>query len=321
LDFREFTRRRRPAWERFDELMRRAGRSGLRGLSAAEVGELGRLHRRVNADYAYANTFFAGTRVAGYLGGLVARAHGLLYRVRRRRVREALTLVGAAPAVLRRNRGVFWLAAGLFAGWCLLGYGLGLRDPSVAAAFLPEEAREGVQQGRLWTEGLLNVFPGSLLSVRLFSNNFSVAVMAFATGVTVLGPVYVLSLNGLMLGAIFAYCEPYGLSGDLFGFILAHGPLELSAIVLSGTAGLMLARGLLSPGLRTRAASLKAAGREAVALFPVIAGALVVAAVLEGMVSTNEAVPLWLRGAAGLAPAWLMYYWLFRVGRQAAGVK
>src|SRR5439155_1445291 len=95
-------------------------------------------------------------------------------------------------------------------------------------------------------------------------NNVRVAIIAFAGGLTVgLLTVYILVANGALLGTAFAVLQPAGLSWTLLTFISGHGVLELSAIVLSGAAGLRFAWAILQPGERTRGTALRLAGVQA----------------------------------------------------------
>lgn len=321
MDYQDFIARNRDSWRRLETLLRENGRRRFRRARPEQIREFGRLHRRVNRDLAYADSFFPGTRAAGYLAGLAARAHRLIYRGRGRRGREVLGLFTRAPDAFRRNLRVFALAAGLFALWTFIGYVLTLQDPAVAGFFLSPKLRETVREGEIWTEGLLSVFPGTFLSAGLFVNNFNVALVTFASGLTVLGPAYLVSQNGLMLGSILAYCTPYGVAPRLLRFILAHGPPEILGLVLAATAGLILARAILSPGLAARGESLRRAARDAASLFAVAAGALVCAALLEGFVSTDDAMPVWARALAGTTAAGAALFLLTRRGLHRPSAK
>ena len=49
--------------------------------------------------------------------------------------------------------------------------------------FASEDMIEHVEQGHLWTEGIINVVPSSMLSVRILANNIVVSVFAFCAGI------------------------------------------------------------------------------------------------------------------------------------------
>ena len=80
--------------------------------------------------------------------------------------------------------------------------------------------------------------PSSVLSVQILTNNIVVSLFAYCLGFLFgLGTLYILGLNGLMLGAMFAFVGQHGLAGALFRFVVAHGCVELSVMCLSGAAG------------------------------------------------------------------------------------
>ena len=68
---------------------------------------------------------------------------------------------------------------------------------------------------------------------------------------------------GMMLGGVFAYTHRFGLSDELYRFVVAHGIVELSVICLAGAAGLAIGRAIARPGPDGRMASARAATRDA----------------------------------------------------------
>ena len=93
---------------------------------------------------------------------------------------------------------------------------------------------EEVENGRLWTDGLLNLVPPAVLSAQIFTNNILVAISACCIGALYgLGTFYMIGINGFMLGAAFAFTRQHGLDGRLFEFVVGHGIVELSVIVIA----------------------------------------------------------------------------------------
>jgi uncharacterized membrane protein SpoIIM required for sporulation len=93
--------------------------------------------------------------------------------------------------------------------------------------------------------------------------------------------------NAIQLGACFGYMArpdvPEG--ANFFHFVTAHGPFELTAIVLSAGAGLRLGLSWMFTGGLSRSAALRKAGRE---VMPVMGAAIVMffmAAMIEGFIS------------------------------------
>ncbi len=96
-------------------------------------------------------------------------------------------------------------------------------------------------------------------------------------------------------------CARGGIGRSLFDFIAAHGPVELSVIVLAGGAGLVLGRAIVDPGELPRAQALSRSGREAVRIVLGCAPFLALIGVVEGFVSPGALFPTWAKLSLGLA--------------------
>jgi uncharacterized membrane protein SpoIIM required for sporulation len=173
--------------------------------------------------------------------------------------------------------------------------------PELASLFASEKMIDGVQRGELWTDNLLNVFPSSLLSVQIFTNNIVVSLFALSLGVLYgLGTFYIIAMNGLSIGGIFAFTAQHGIAGRLFQFTAAHGFVELSVICIAGAVGMSLGEALARPGELTRAAAFQRSVARGFRLMVVCLTFLVGAGVLEGFVSPNGRFTLGARLAIGL---------------------
>jgi uncharacterized membrane protein SpoIIM required for sporulation len=105
---------------------------------------------------------------------------------------------------------------------------------------------ETIEQRQMWTDSIVTIKP--LASSGIMTNNLSVAFSMFALGITGgLGTIWMLAVNGLLLGVIGAATARAGMALQLWSFVAPHGVLELPAIFIAGGAGLEIARGLLFP--------------------------------------------------------------------------
>lgn len=236
--------------------------------------------------------------------------HRSLFRPPARLRAELIALFTTDAAQIMRSLRwpTLWVAA-LFFGSAFAGAWLIGRYPELVGLFASEAMIERVQAGELWTDGLLNVVPSSLLSVQILTNNIMVSLLALVVGVFYgLGTIYIIGLNGMMLGAVFGYTAQYGLAGRLFEFVAAHGFVELSVIMIAGAAGVSLGEALARPGRETRVRAFQRATMSAARLMLVCCVFLVGAGIIEGYVSPNPAYPLAARLFVGLA-----YFALFVV--------
>jgi uncharacterized membrane protein SpoIIM required for sporulation len=197
---------------------------------------------------------------------------------------------------------LLFVIAGVAGFWLVNTY------PDLIAMFASRELISTVERGELWTDGLLNVTPSAVLSVSILSNNIVVSLFAFCSGIVFgLGTFYLVGLNGVSLGAIFALTGQHGLAGRLFDFVVAHGCVELSCICISGAAGSLLGEALVRPGALTRREAFRNAAREGMRVMLVVTLLLLVCGFIEGYVSPEPEIPRWARVTIGVG------YWLFMV--------
>jgi uncharacterized membrane protein SpoIIM required for sporulation len=305
-----FVRARRADWERLEAL---AARAESARLPLAEVRELDRLYRRAAGDLAFARSAFPGSDAEVHLAQVTARAYAALYRPRGAGLSRALRVLrDEAPAACRRHPRALALAAALLVGAAGAGALAVLADPSAAALLVPEQVRDAVAARRLWTEHLLHAAPG-LTGSAIAHNNLTVAALAFALGLTGgLGTALLLVVNGLLLGAVLAHAARGGMAGPLLGFVAAHGPAELSALVLAAQAGFVVGAALLDPGEWPRSAALASAGQEAARLLAVVVPVLALVALVEASISPSEAIPAGAKGVLGLGLAVAVWVFLAR---------
>jgi len=114
------------------------------------------------------------------------------------------------------------------------------------------------------------------------SHNVGVALQCFAGGLFAgIGSVGFLVYNGVFSGALGGYLINRGLSPRFFSFIATHSAFEMTAMVLSGAAGLRVGHALVAPGARTRGHALAVATRESAVLLYGVTAMLFVAAGIE----------------------------------------
>ena len=302
--------KRRPHWARLEELVSRARRR-VSALTQRELQELALLYRQAATDLATVREDPTSQPLARYLNQLLGRAHNLIYMGRRPRPRGILTFYRRAyPAIFRETFSYTFAAFLVFFAAAIAGFLVCLGDPDFQRYFLGSRMAETIERREMWTHSILTVKP--LASSAIMTNNLSVSLATFALGITAgIGTLWMMVLNGLLLGVIGAACWQAGMAMQLWSFVAPHGVLELPAIFIAGGAGLLLARGLLFPGELPRSASLVRAGGLAVRLVLGTIPLLIVAGVVEGFVSPS-ALPASMKFLLAGALAALLIVYLAR---------
>lgn len=266
-------------------------------------------YRTLGRDLSVARRVLPRSRLTLGLEGLYARAHSLIHRPAHNggaRLRALLRDEIPAAAFAMRYY-ILWVsllfALSLGAGWWLVG-----TFPELASLVASEKMITEVESGRLWTDGLLNVIPSSVLSVQILANNIAVTLIALCVGVFFgLGTFYIIGMNGLMIGGVFAFTHQHGMAGALLKFVLAHGLVELSVICIAGGCGMAIGAAIAIPTHKTRRESFQRATADVGKVMLMCAALLVACGFIEGYISPDDAFPMWVRAVVGIC------YWIIMV--------
>lgn len=309
---------RRSHWAALEDLERKLRR---RDLTAKQAQELTDAYRHLAADLSTARTLLPGSTLAQQLASLYTRLHLRLHQPWAPwRERLAILYFDELPASALRMRPQLAAVGGLFLLFTLAGLALVGAYPELARLFASEEMIDGAARGEIWTDKVFGLVPASVASVGIAANNISVSFMAWLLGSFYgLGTVYIIGLNGLMLGGTFAFVHQHGLALRLFDFVAAHGFAELSIIVIAGAAGARIGQAFARPGGSTRADAFREAVADTGRIFALLAPALVICGLVEGYVSPDPTYPTIARLVFGLGLASLLWLALFGHIRRRAG--
>jgi uncharacterized membrane protein SpoIIM required for sporulation len=272
-------------------------------------------YRGVARDLSTARRVAPNSRTTAGLESLYHQLHALISRRPRGgldAIRDSLSF--DIPMATRALRASILSMAGLMAVSAFAGWWLVATFPALIGMFASEEMIEHVEQGHLWTEGIINVVPSSLLSISILANNIVVSVLAFCAGIFLgLGTLYLIVMNGLMLGAAFAFVHQHGLAHALFEFIIAHGPVELSVICIAGACGVALGESIIRPNGVSRRDSFQACAHRVAPVLLLCAVLLVGCGFIEGFISPDPSFPMASRVVIGIG-YWLIM-WAVLTGR------
>ena len=143
-------------------------------------------------------------------------------------------------------------------------------------------------------------------------NNAGIGLRCFAWGILVIPGMFVTLYNAAVLGASFGYmARPDIVQKDnFFEFVTAHGPFELTAIVLGAGAGLRIGVSWMWTQGFNRIDSLR---RCAPRIMPIVGASVVLfvlAALIEAFISPSAA-PLFIKQTiAVVSTLMLMFYFV-----------
>ncbi len=308
---------RQPSWNRLSFLLDQLQKRGARRVPAGEIQEVLTLYRETAADLARLRGLKSSPVLIARVNRLTARAHGWIYRHGKR---SSFSLhhffLIQIPRLFRENWRFTFASFICSALFFALSFGVVSEHPEIAADILGGMDEEF--SGEKTASDIVDRFrqtPSVILSSAVTTNNIKVALAAFAMGITFgLGTVYMLIVNGTMLGGIAGAFAQSGAGGVFWLTILPHGALELSAIVVAGGAGLMMGFALWCPGRRSRIQALREEAARAVQIALALIPAFLMAGYFEGFLTPSGLMPAPLKAGLGIGVALLFWAYLLLSG-------
>jgi uncharacterized membrane protein SpoIIM required for sporulation len=290
---------------------------------AGSAARFAALYRRTCAHLAIARSRAYPAHLIDRLEHLTARGHQTIYQQRQFGLHSLVQMIARDfPAAVRRHRGYVVVATLLFmvpaVGLGVLVYAnpeliLSVVDAETASEFDEMYSTSAQSIGRYRTADTDWLMFGYYIR-----NNISVAFQCFAGGLFAgLGSIFFLAFNGAFGGAIAGYLTSRGLSSTFYSFIATHAAFELTAIFLSGAAGLRIGHALLAPGRLTRQQSLITAARESVVIIYGVTAMLLVAAAIEAFWSSATWLPVEAKYAVAALCWFGVILYLIVQGRRA----
>ncbi len=137
-------------------------------------------------------------------------------------------------------------------------------------------------------------------------NNTSIGFQTFVGGILFgIGTVFFLLFNGFTIGAVAGHLTQLGYTETFWGFVSGHSAFELTAIMLSGAAGLLLGHALIAPGARSRRLALRESAAIGVKLMYGAAALFLAAAFVEAFWSSIATIPVLIKYGVGIL-LWLL---------------
>ena len=195
------------------------------------------------------------------------------------------------PRAFRGNLPNLIVAVFLFLVGAVFGLGLAAVQLSLATTMLGAKSIDDLAHGHLWTESLVSSVPPTVSSSAIARNNLGVALAGWAGGALAgIGSLYILFLNGFLLGAVFGVTLHYSMASRLLEFVSAHGPLEITLIIVTAAAGLRMGRAIVEATDLPRRDALRAAGRDALVILVGCLPWFVPLGVVEGFLSPSPEI-------------------------------
>jgi uncharacterized membrane protein SpoIIM required for sporulation len=261
-------------------------------------------------DLSYAKTFYPKSKVTRWINGIAATIYQSIYRNKKEKYRRIFQFWKfELPLLFKKYQRVLLFTTLIFSLFVAIGYFSSAHDPSFVRGVLGDdyvnETEDRIASGDPFGVYSNNDQTAFNMFVWIAFNNIGVAFKTFAGGFT-LG-IFTLMLmwsNGIMLGSFQHLFFSNGLGMKSILVIWIHGTIEISSIVIAGTAGFVLANGILFPGTYPRMTSFKRGAKDAAKILISLVPFFITAAFLESYI-TRFMSRTYEKGQQGGMPVWV----------------
>lgn len=247
-------------------------------------------------DLAYAKTFYSHSKVTQFINGLAAGIFQRIYRDHQgEKGRFRNFFHYQLPLLVRKHHRLFLFAFAYFLLFCIIGAFSAAHDETFVRGVLGDEyvnmTEQNIENGDPF--GVYKDENQWTMWLRIAYNNIRVSMLCFVLGIAFsAGTLWVMLKNGIMLGSFQYFFFSKGLGWASVLVIWIHGTLEISSIIISGTAGMIMGNSLLFPGTHTRKESLKRGAMEGLKIIVALIPIFIIAAFLESFITRHTSMPL-----------------------------
>ncbi len=313
-----FLREKMQTWKSLDFRCDRVN-SMVRYLPREERLQMAADYRSTESDVAMKEAFHLEPRTVTSLENLLGRVYQTLYRSKSRGMKYWMKLIF--------RDGPRWLFTDAYIWACLVlfwGFFLGCMFLTSSGTF-PKFAESVVGKEQL--EHMRDMYKqeigsredrhsdevGYMAGFYLWHNT-NIGIRCFAMGM--LGGItgiLVMLFNAITLGTVFGYMGTVPEWGNFSNFVTAHGPCELTAVVVGAAAGARIGFALLVTGGFCRRDSVRMAAITAMPAIIMFIMLFFTAAFIEGFISPSR-LPYEVKTLVALVSGTLIFLYFFGLG-------
>jgi uncharacterized membrane protein SpoIIM required for sporulation len=256
---------------------------------AEDADEMAKDFTQLVDDLAYAKTFYPSSKVTRYINSEASKIYLSIYKNRKEESNRLVTFWKYdLPLTIRKHHKVVLFVFIVFLIFFSIGFFVSQQDEGVARDFFGDryvdKTLENIAEGNPF--GIYESGNPFLSWVLLMIHNIRVSLLMFAAGIFAGIPsLYLLAQNAAMVGIFDQVFAAKGLGIQFFLVVFVHGTLELTAIIISGAAGLVLGKSFLFPGTIRRIDAFKQGAKDGVKIMIGLMPVFALAAFFEGFIT------------------------------------
>ena len=247
-------------------------------------------------DLSYAKTFYPFSNTVTYLNGIASNIYLSIFRNKKESARRLITFwTEELPITIRRHHRTLLFSFFFFSVFVAMGAFSGAYDQTFVRAVLGDSYVDTTEHN-IATGDPFNIYKKDnefRMFMDIARNNIGVSFNCFILGfLCSVGTLYFLFNNGLMIGAFEQFFFKHGLGAKSILVVFCHGTLEISAMVISGCAGLVLGNSILFPKTYTRMQSIRRGAKDGLKIMIGLIPVFAVAAFFESFVTRHTEMPV-----------------------------
>jgi len=285
-----FVKQNKDKWSKFE--------NALQNKNTVSPEVLAPLYLEVTDHLSYAQTFYPKSNTHRYLNMLASQAHQKIYTTRRESRNRMITFFTKEfPAEFLTYQKQLLLAFLVFSLFAIVGAFSASSDGTFVRMIMGD-AYVNMTLENIAKDDPMAVYKkmGEMdMFLGITVNNIRVSLYAFVMGIFLgLGTLVVIMQNAIMLGSFQYFFYDQGLLWESVRTIWIHGAIEISVIIVAGSAGLVVGNSILFPGTYTRLESFVRGVKAGLKIVISTVPFFIIAGFLEGFVTRHTEMPDWL---------------------------
>ncbi|HZH00203.1 MAG TPA: stage II sporulation protein M [Flavisolibacter sp.] len=293
--------------------------------TVGDADEMARDFTQLVDDLAYAKTYYPTSKVTRYINALASRIYLSIYQNRKEPANRLVQFFRHdVPATMSKHLWVMLFSLSIFFLFFAVGFFSSLQDDSFVRQVLGNDyvdmTEKNIEEGNPF-----NVYADSnpfFMFIRIMINNILVSFSYFFKGILFGVPsIVLLAKESIRLGAFEHMFYVKGLGGKAIVTVLLHGLLELTAIIITCGAGVVMGKSFLFAGTQKRVDALRQGAKDGIKIVVGLVPIFVVAAFIEGFITRYYKMPLFMSLSilfvCGLFIIWYFIYYPIKL-RQAS---
>lgn len=269
------------------------------GKAKKNPDEMASLYIQLVNDLSYAQTFYPKSKVTKYLNYLASQIYQKIYKTKREESNRVVRFFKTeVPLIVYQYRRYILYAFIMFFVFLMIGVLSARYDDSFVRLIMGDAyvnmSLENIQKGDPVAVYQSGSNWGGFIAITF--NNLFVGLKCFFYGIFGgAGTIWILLQNCIMLGAFQYFFYEHDVFWESVRGIWIHGAMEIFAIVIEASAGLILGASVLFPKTYSRLNSFKIGFKNGLKIVLATMPFTFAAGFLEGFVTRySKAMPNWL---------------------------